>query len=152
MCGIGNLIFLIGSFGFPASHATSTLLTLHNKHFKMGAVLNPLTLSMKKNKNGQESYSGLMGDFLENIKKARNCTFTIVEPPEGQWESGNCYGNNNCTGLLGLVTRNEVDFALGFIHTFNVQIFNMLSHTIKLQDLWLYIQIGQRLWISPFPF
>ena len=92
----------------------------------MGVSPNPLSLSIKKNKNGQETYSGLMGDFLEIIKKARNCTFTIVEPPEGQWESGNCYGSNNCTGLLGLVTRNEDHFALGILSMFKYLICGLI--------------------------
>ena len=86
-------------------------MTLHNKHLKMGAVMFPPFLVKSKDDNGQESYSGLLWDLVEYVQKARNCTFTVVIPPDGLW--GNCYGKNNCTGMIGLVSRSEVDFALG---------------------------------------
>ena len=61
--------------------------------------------------NGLDRYSGIFWDIVEYIQKARNCTFTVVIPPDGKW--GQCYGHNNCTGMIGLVNRSEVDFALG---------------------------------------
>ena len=70
-------------------------------------------LVLKKDINGKDTYSGLVWDFMEYIQEARNCTFTIVRPRDGLW--GNCYGNNNCSGMIGLVNRKEVDFALGLV-------------------------------------
>ena len=88
-------------------------MTLSNKHLKIGAVPFPPYLVRKKEKNGQESYSGILWDFVEYIRKARNCTFTVVIPPDGLW--GYCYENDNCTGMIGLVNRSEVDFAIGIV-------------------------------------
>ena len=45
------------------------------------------------------------------MQQAKNFTFTMVA--EGNYEWGTCYGVNNCTGMVGMVTRKEVDFALG---------------------------------------
>ena len=72
---------------------------MHNKHFKIGTVPHPL--------------NDLIGKFLEYVKNARNCTFKEVIPDDGLW--GNCYGKNNCSGMIGLVDRKEVDFAIGSI-------------------------------------
>ena len=66
-------------------------------------------------KNGQDSYSGILWDLIEFIQKARNCTITIVSPPDGLWAY--CYGHNNCTDMIGMVNRSEVDFTLGKNHT-----------------------------------
>ena len=41
----------------------------------------------------------------------RNISFTLLEAPDRQW--GNCYGKNNCTGMIGMVNRGEAHFALG---------------------------------------
>ena len=102
-------IFFVGYLGCNVS--SKRQMTLHNKHLKMGAVMFPPFLVKSKDDNGQESYRGLLWDLVEYVQKARNCTFTVVIPPDGLW--GNCYGNNNCTGMIGLVNRSEVDFAIG---------------------------------------
>ena len=54
---------------------------------------------------------GIMWDLLKFMQKARNFTFTLVKPSKYEW--GDCYAIDNCTGLLGMVNRGEVDFALG---------------------------------------
>ena len=84
-------------------------ITLSKKNLRLGAIPFPPYLV----KNGQGSYSGLLWDLLEYIQKARNCTFTVVIPSDGAY--GKCYGSNNCTGMIGLVNRGEVDFAIGKI-------------------------------------
>ena len=81
-------------------------MTLTDKHLQMGARPYPPYLVKKK-----ESYSGLLWNLVEFIQKARNCTFTVVIPPDGKW--GKCFGHDNCTGMLGMVSRKEVDFAIG---------------------------------------
>ena len=40
-----------------------------------------------------------------------NFTYTLVRPPDGKWGVSDDSGNWN--GMLGMVKRNEVDFALG---------------------------------------
>ena len=87
--------------------------TLFNKHLKVG--VRPLGTYLMKQSNikGQETFSGLLWDILEYIRKARNCTFSLVIPPDGKF--GHCKGNSTCTGMIGMVNRSEVDFALGTI-------------------------------------
>ena len=57
------------------------------------------------------TYSGVMWDLLLFMQEARNFTFTILNKAE--WEWGECSSVNNCTGMIGMVNRKEVDFALG---------------------------------------
>ena len=58
---------------------------------------------------GIMTYAGALGELLRLIEFKRNVTFSIV--PTESW--GFCYGVNNCTGMIGMVNRREVDFALG---------------------------------------
>ena len=85
--------------------------TLFNKHLKVG--VRPLGPYLVKENNikGQETFSGLLWDILEYIRKARNCTFSLVIPSDRKF--GYCKGNGTCTGMIGMVNRSEVDFALG---------------------------------------
>ena len=105
MYALGFWIFIVGYLGCQVS--STRHLTLANKNLKMGVV--PFAPYLFKNKKG--TYSGILWDFLDYMQKARNCTFTVVVPPDGLF--GSCYGNNSCTGMLGLVNRSEVDFATG---------------------------------------
>ena len=86
-------------------------MTLSNKQLRMGAVPFSPFLVKSKDNDGKIRYSGLVWDLVDYIQKARNCTFTVVIPKDGIW--GNCYGNDTCTGMIGLVNRSEVDFAIG---------------------------------------
>ena len=111
------VIVLIGcSLGEGASREQ---MTIHNKHFKIGAVPRPPVAIISKDRNGKDIIGGLLGAFFEYLKDARNITYKVVIPDDGRW--GNCYGNNNCTGMIGLVNRNEVDFAIGNIMTLSTQ-------------------------------
>ena len=104
---ISFLILLVSCFGHQVS---SRERALSNKILKIGATTAPPFFVISTDKNGKKSYSGIVWNFMEYIRKARNCTFTVVHR---QIETGNCFGNNNCTGLIGMVSRNEVDFAAG---------------------------------------
>ena len=57
------------------------------------------------------TYDGVLWEFLNMVKLARNVTFSILSPPTNTW--GYCHTMNNCTGMIGMVNRKEVDFALG---------------------------------------
>ena len=46
------------------------------------------------------------------MKQAKNISFTVVGPSDGLW-GGICYSRNNCSGMIGMVNRKEVDMALG---------------------------------------
>ena len=57
------------------------------------------------------TYDGVLWEFLNMVKLARNVTFSIMNPRTSTW--GHCRAKNNCTGMIGMVNRREVDFALG---------------------------------------
>ena len=57
------------------------------------------------------TYGGPLLDLLKLLTHARNVTFTVIKPPTYEW--GICNGRSNCTGMIGMVNRGEVDFALG---------------------------------------
>ena len=63
---------------------------------------------------GQRLYSGVLWDILSFMQQARNCSFTF-DITYQDWY-GNCYGSDNCTGMIGQANRREVDFALGMYH------------------------------------
>ena len=44
------------------------------------------------------------------MKEIRNLTLTVVTG-DGQW--GQCYNESSCSGMIGMVNRKEVDFAIG---------------------------------------
>ena len=46
------------------------------------------------------------------MRQAKNISFTVVGPSDGLW-GGICYSSNNCSGMIGMVNRKEVDMALG---------------------------------------
>ena len=98
------IILLICCFGCQLS--STKQISMSNKHFKIGAVPWPPSLVLNRNERGEDTISGPVGDYFEYIRKARNCTFEIVVPSDGLW--GNCNGADNCTGVAGLVARNEV--------------------------------------------
>ena len=109
MFELGFVIFLIGCSVGQAS--SKEQMTMHNKQFKIGAMHFPPLIVIRKDKNGQDIIGGLLGKFLAYLKGARNCTFKVVTSHDGLGDF--CYGKNNCTGMIGLVNRSEVDFAIG---------------------------------------
>ena len=109
MCTYWGLLFFMGCLGAQVSSIRQN--KLFNAHLKIGAVPAPPVFNITKDINGKESYSGLMWDLIEYIQKARNCTVTVVVPKDREW--GYCHATNNCTGMIGQVNRQEVDFALG---------------------------------------
>ena len=57
------------------------------------------------------TYQGFLYDLLLFMQKSRNFTFTMVHEADEIW--GMCYSPDNCTGMIGMVNRKEVDFAIG---------------------------------------
>ena len=89
---------------------------LRNKHLTVVAdEWSPyFTFDWYKNDDGEyemSNYRGIMWELLLFMQKARNFTFTMVS--EAEWEWGECYAVNNCTGMIGMVNRKEVDLAIG---------------------------------------
>ena len=113
-----GLLILLTSFlgGCRASSSSARQMSLSNKHLRMGAVPWPPFLNTHEGENGKQFYSGVLWDFVKYMKEARNLTITVVIPQDGIYGGGGegyCYEKNNCTGLVGMLDRKEVDFALG---------------------------------------
>ena len=105
-------IFAMMFSGCTLSLAFATeQMTMHNHHFKVGIVPRPPVVTVGKDNNGQDIFGGIAGKFIDYLKSARNCTFQVVIPDDGLW--GYCNEEKNCTGMIGLVNRSEVDFAFG---------------------------------------
>ena len=68
------------------------------------------------------TYTGILWEFLEWVKRKRNVTFSILRPSNPTW--GYCHGMNNCSGMIGMVNRREVDFALGMFKSHPVNMEN----------------------------
>ena len=111
MHGLRYWIFLAGYLGCQVS--SKRKMTLTNKHLRIGAVPYVPFITFTQDENGHAIFSGLLGDFIRYIQGARNCTFTVVIPPNQRDMWGDCYANKTCTGMIGLVNRSEVDFAIG---------------------------------------
>ena len=86
---------------------------LTNKHLVIAAEPWPPYITMRKNENGKVEAEGFYWDYVKFWLKARNCTFNLMISPYGT--RGHCPKPNNCTGLIGMVNRNEVDFAIGML-------------------------------------
>ena len=61
--------------------------------------------------SGQQTFSGIMPKILEYLQVSLNFTTSLVRPPDGAW--GAVDEDGNWSGMIGMVKRNEVDFALG---------------------------------------
>ena len=59
----------------------------------------------------ERKYLGILWNLLLFMQHARNFSFTLVHEADYEW--GICHSINNCTGMVGMVNRGEVDFALG---------------------------------------
>ena len=65
--------------------------------------------------NGTENvYNGILWDLLMLMKQHRNVSYTLIDFWEDGW-GGTCYDSNNCTGMIGMVNRDEADLAIGLI-------------------------------------
>ena len=60
---------------------------------------------------GKDLRGHLVGTILF-MQHAINFTFTFVKPTEVLW-GGTCYNAKNCTGIIGMLSRDEADFAIG---------------------------------------
>ena len=108
-----TLILVVSCFGRPILCKDSKE-GLRNKHLLIeGEYWDPfLMYEMDANWTAIEgTYYGVMWDLLLFMQQARNFTFTIVSKADFEW--GVCHEVDNCTGMIGMVNRKEVDFALG---------------------------------------
>ena len=85
---------------------------LRNKHLIVEGELWYPFLYFDRDEDGNTSnHKGILWDLLLFMQKAKNFTFTFVSEADYEW--GQCHSMNDSTGMIGMVTRKEVDFALG---------------------------------------
>ena len=78
---ISHYMMMVSFFCF--GQVLTRQMSLANRHLKIGAQAWPPLLVIEKNDRGQDTISGPVGDYLKYLSQARNCSFTIVTPPEG---------------------------------------------------------------------
>ncbi|XP_076038813.1 glutamate receptor ionotropic, delta-1-like [Oratosquilla oratoria] len=81
------------------------------KHLVIGAEQWVPWLRISKSREGSNVYSGIMHDLLLSMSTALNFTYELRRPPDGLWGVG--FPNGSWSGMMGMVKRREVDFALG---------------------------------------
>ena len=106
-----GVVILALTFGTNVSASKQEKLT--NKHLVIAAEPWPPYVVMTKNGNGEVEAGGFYWDYVKFWLNARNCTYTLMISPYGT--RGHCTMPNNCSGLIGMVNRNEVDFAIGTV-------------------------------------
>ena len=123
---VGLGFFLAGFFLNQASSVRHE--GLSNKHLRIAAEPWPPFLSIYCLNGHEKTFlwdwdadcpvgedrvmGGFMLDLLMFMKEQRNFSFTLVHSVDGLW-GGSCHGGNNCSGMIGMVNRKEVDLAIG---------------------------------------
>ena len=132
--GIPMLLYLLVMFLHkaqsqpPTNLSRPTTLDLTNKHLRVAvSYWKPFLMwdcpgstnyEWEDDCPGNRIYAGVMWDFLLFVEQARNVTFTLVHEPDYAW--GFCSEVNNCSGMVGMVNQNEVDFGLGKLNEIKV--------------------------------
>ncbi|KAI0233279.1 Glutamate receptor ionotropic, kainate 2 [Lamellibrachia satsuma] len=87
---------------------TFTIVTLPLRVFHMQAM-----------EHGQAAWSGICIEILEALATSLNFTYRLVLPPDRKWGSPEADGSWN--GMVGMVQRGEVDWALGKFTITNIR-------------------------------
>ena len=105
-----EFLLILGGIGLVSSKTLNE--SLRNQHLIIEGEYWPPFFMFDRDEDGIAiNYGGAMWDLLLFMQRARNFTFTLVTEADGDW--GYCYAIGNCTGMIGMVNRKEVDFALG---------------------------------------
>nr|XP_012222289.1 PREDICTED: uncharacterized protein LOC105672139 [Linepithema humile] len=67
----------------------------------------PISLFHRNEQNEITGMSGFFGEVILLLQEGMNCTFTYTEAKT--W--GRCLPNGSCTGAVGMLMNNDVDFA-----------------------------------------
>ena len=90
-----------------------------NKHLVIAAGSWPPIIVKTKSEDGKHEIESILWDHVKFWIHARNFTYTIVR--QDYW--GYCTEINNCTGMIGMVNRKEVDFALGKLMSYQKAVY-----------------------------
>ena len=108
-----KFLLILGGIGLVSSKTLNE--SLRNKHLIIEGEYWPPFFMFDRDEDGiAMNHRGAMWDLLLFMQRARNLTFTLVAEADGDW--GTCYAVDNCTGMIGMVNRKEVDFAIGDPH------------------------------------
>ncbi|XP_068200521.1 glutamate receptor ionotropic, kainate glr-3-like [Palaemon carinicauda] len=80
-------------------------------HFRVAAMNYPPHFHVGAVSAQEFTYSGPLWLYLEMLAAHANFTYNILQPKEGAW--GFVSSNGTWNGMIGMILRNEVDFALG---------------------------------------
>ena len=133
---------------------------LNGKHLIVAANNWTPYITFKDKGNGTIEYSGFMYDALVFLSESLNFTYKIISSPDGKWGVGDENGNWN--GMLGMVKRNEVDFALGpfgvirereeacdFTFPVSIIYWTAVVPANMTQDAWSVVRpFSRRIWIA----
>ena len=87
---------------------------LRNKHLIVeGEQWYPFLYFDRDEDGNTMNHKGIMWDLLLFMQKFKNFTFTFISGADNVW--GQCRSMNGSSGMIGMVTRKEVDFALGIV-------------------------------------
>ena len=85
---------------------------LRNKHLTVeGESYYPFLYFDRDEDGNTINHKGIMWDLLLFMQKIKNFTFSFVSEADNVW--GQCHSINDSSGMIGMVTRKEVDFSLG---------------------------------------
>ena len=85
---------------------------LRNKHLIIeGENWHPFLYFDRDEGGNTMNHKGIMWDLLLFMQKIKKFTFSFVSEADNVW--GQCHSMNDSSGMIGMVTRKEVDFALG---------------------------------------
>ena len=102
------IVILTHTFGTDVLASTQEKLT--NKHLVIATEAFPPFVELTRNDDGEVEVKGVLWDYVKFWLTARNCTYDLVISNYGS--AGHCAMPNNCSGVLGMVNRNEVDLAI----------------------------------------
>ncbi|GFT36797.1 uncharacterized protein NPIL_471651 [Nephila pilipes] len=70
-------------------------------------------MKVHKNGNGEYTFSGLEGRYLDTLLKALNLQFEVILPKEKEW--GRQLDDGNWTGMIGKIQKGSADLALNYL-------------------------------------
>ena len=59
--------------------------------------------------------TGMLAEVFDNLQQIMNFTYSLTKPPDGQWGAIQ-EDNTTWNGMVGMLTRNEVDIGDNFAH------------------------------------
>lgn len=123
LSGMSTLLSITVLLFFHSRQVSSSFSSLRNRHLRVaGEYWAPFLMWECPGygynwetdcPNERTGYAGALWELLLFMQHATNFTFTMVHLDPHSLEWGKCLAINNCTGMVGMVNRKEVDFALG---------------------------------------